>query len=396
MFDSEKLVKEVNTRGKDWSQLEKARYIYIQLGKYYVYDHRFVSTEKLSERKRIANLDIKDIVDNKIVCVSAAKIYTNLLGQCGIDAKTVFIAPDEKDPKDVGHAYTKVIIDGKEGPAGLIKDLSNIKAGFKTEDFLKEIKEEQVEQEKERLRKLGLSEDRINEEIEKRRACILELSQDELRKIDEKIGYTQDGKYLDDIFDEIKEEFSKMMDDPKFSDLPKESIIAYQIDFITKRMQENKLPIIGKNDYFKKAIDICIGNKNIEEYFSKNTITCFSKDGKMEIFHVFDEKDQEQINNRMVYLIDGEGIRPITQEEIVEKLDSGMTVFSKTKRVEYTNILENRKSENEKETTKKRSIFDDIKQIASDEEVMKQMEEVTNRHKTYEKNIKESEFVRGE
>ena len=116
----------------------------------------------------------------------------------------------------------------------------------------------------------------------------------------------------------------------------------------------------------------------------------------MEIFHVFDAKDQEQMNNRMVYLIDGEGIRPITQEEIVEKLDSGMTVFSKTKRVEYTSILENRKSENEKETTKKRSIFDDIKQIASDEEVMKQMEEVTNRHKTYEKNIKESEFVRGE
>ena len=398
MFDTEKLVNEVNTRYKDWSQLEKARYIYIQLGKYYVYDHRFVSAEKLSERKRIANKDIKDLVDNKIVCISAAKLYTKLLNDCEIDAKTVKIEPDKNDPKDVGHAYTKIIIDGKEGSVGIINDLTNIKAGFRTEDFLKEIPEERVNEEKEKLRNQGISEEKINRIVEERRSKILELSKDELKVIDDKIGYTQDGKYLNDIFDEIKEEFSKLNDDPNFNKLQKESLIAYQINFITKRMQQNKLPCIGKNDYFKKAMNICIGDKNIDEYFDKNTITCF-ENGKMKIFHVFDAKNQEQENNRFVYLVDDNGVSPISQEEISQKLDNGMEIFSKTKKEKYTNILRdtNKQKDNSKnDNNKKKSIFDDIKQIAEDKEVMKQMEKVTKIHETYEKNIKESEYVRGE
>ena len=79
-------------------------------------------------------------------------------------------------------------------------------------------------------------------------------------------------------------------------------------------------------------MNICIGDKNIDEYFDKNTITCF-ENGKMKIFHVFDAKNQEQENNRFVYLVDDNGVSPISQEEISKKLDNGMEIFSKTKNI---------------------------------------------------------------
>ena len=173
-IDYDKLLKSI-PEGLD--QIEVARFLYIELGKYFIYDPDFVNATDIETRRTIANRDINEIKNNRVVCISLSKIYIELLRRCGIKAEIVYIPPDPNDPNDVGHANVRIDIGGKTGSVSLINDLTNIKVGLKTEHFLPELTEEQIRTAKER----GLL-DKI--------VTVLALNDSELRKIDDKIGYT--------------------------------------------------------------------------------------------------------------------------------------------------------------------------------------------------------------
>lgn len=144
------------------SQIEKARYIYIQLGKYFSYDERYITSQSDEEKREIFDRDISDIVDDRVVCTSLSRIYENLLNRVGIKAKTVLI-PGER----LGHAFTELEIDGNKYFTGLIRDLMRIKTGFKTKEFMID------------------NPDRFGEDSE-----YTVLSDEDLKSIDDKIGYT--------------------------------------------------------------------------------------------------------------------------------------------------------------------------------------------------------------
>ena len=116
---------------KELNQIEMARYIYIQLGKYFLYDEKYITSESDEEKREIFDRDIEDIENDKVVCTSLSRIYERLLMRVGINAKTVLI-PGER----LGHAFTELEIDGKKYFTGLIRDLMNIKTGFKTNEFM--------------------------------------------------------------------------------------------------------------------------------------------------------------------------------------------------------------------------------------------------------------------
>lgn len=147
---------------KNLTQIEKARYIYIQLGKYFSYDERYITSESDNEKREIFDRDIEDIENDKVVCTSLSRIYENLLNRAGITSKTVLI-PGER----LGHAFTELEIDGKKYFTGLIRDLMNIKTGFKTNEFMID------------------NPDRFGDDSE-----YVVLSEEELKSIDDKIGYT--------------------------------------------------------------------------------------------------------------------------------------------------------------------------------------------------------------
>ena len=109
-----------------------------------------------------------------MVCSSLSEIYVNLLKRCGINAEVQYISADKNKSNDVGHAFVRLYVDGKVDSADLIRDLTNIKVGFKTEYFLPKLTEEEIK-EKGRLEDLK---------------HYLFVDEDEIRKIDEKIGYT--------------------------------------------------------------------------------------------------------------------------------------------------------------------------------------------------------------
>ena len=144
---------------KGLTQIEKARYIYIQLGKIFSYDERYITSESEEEKKQIFNKKIEDVIDNKVVCTSLSKIYENMLNRVGIKSKTVFLQGER-----LGHAITELEIDEKEYFTDLTHDLMNIKTGLKTNEFM-----------------IGKPENNQKYEI---------ITEEELKKIDDKLEYT--------------------------------------------------------------------------------------------------------------------------------------------------------------------------------------------------------------
>ena len=158
------------------TQIEKARYIYVQLGKYFSYDERYITSQSNEEKKEIFDRNMEDIVDDKVVCTSLSKIYENLLNRVGIKAKTVLI-PEER----LGHAFTELEIDGNKYFTGLIRDLMRIKTGFKTKEFMID------------------NPDRFGEDSE-----YTALSKEELKRIDDKIGYTYNRHVYGRLYKDVK------------------------------------------------------------------------------------------------------------------------------------------------------------------------------------------------
>ena len=158
-IDYDKIIEDIQ---KELNQIEMARYIYIQLGKYFSYDEKYITSESDEKKREIFDRDIEDIENDKVVCTSLSRIYERLLKRVGINAKTVLI-PGER----LGHAFTEIEIDGKKYFTGLIRDLMNIKTGFKTNEFMID------------------NPYRFGEASE-----FTALSDEELKKIDDKIGYT--------------------------------------------------------------------------------------------------------------------------------------------------------------------------------------------------------------
>ncbi len=158
-IDYDKIIEDMP---KELNQIEMVRYIYIQLGKYFSYDEKYITSESDEKKREIFDRDIEDIENDKVVCTSLSRIYERLLKRVGINAKTVLI-PGER----LGHAFTEIEIDGRKYFTGLVRDLMRIKTGFKTNEFMID------------------DPDRFGEDSE-----FTALSDEELKKIDDKIGYT--------------------------------------------------------------------------------------------------------------------------------------------------------------------------------------------------------------
>lgn len=154
------------------TQVEKARYIYIQLGKYFSYDEQYIISNSEKEKREIFDRDIEDIVNDKVVCTSLSRIYENLLNSIGINAKTRLVKGER-----LGHAYTEIELDGEKYKADLIHDLMHIKTGFKTKHFMP---------------------------IDEKNLSYSHIQEETLKEIDDKIGYTYMRYVYGRIYGKVK------------------------------------------------------------------------------------------------------------------------------------------------------------------------------------------------
>ena len=157
------------------TQMEQARYIYLQLGKLFTFDEKYWLGNSKTRRmiyksaKRIHTP--KDLKNNKVICVSLTNTYNSLLQRIGIEAEAVHAEDDL-------HVYSIFKIDGVEYEADLQRDMKFIQAHRKTRLF-------------------GREPDYSTRKL---------ISDEQMQEMDEKFGYTYEGdEYLAILIDRLRD-----------------------------------------------------------------------------------------------------------------------------------------------------------------------------------------------
>ena len=196
------------------------RYLYLELGKIYRRDTRFFyGTDE--EKERIYNRDF-DIngEDIDIICKSIGKdIYVKVFEQAGIKARCV----NKKTKSSFPHI--DIIASPDDGKnwyyMNPLDDLYRIQGGLKTQRY-------------------GSRTSKYN--------GLAYYTDEELRKMDNELGYTFKGMYMDEFFEAIKDEFmNKAKIKPHilevhpnltYKELNKDYYLEYKIDFIMQHVAD--------------------------------------------------------------------------------------------------------------------------------------------------------------
>ena len=174
-----------------WPNIYKIRYIYLELGKYLSKDTDFFFScdNKLAEYGMTYD-QIKEAYESKtgnnykVICRSACEILKYILNKAGIKAEVIkqINKPINVNIKDkellINHYFLAAHDNDKTYFMTLASDLPFIKEGMKTKLFANDIPYKRINQDGE--------EEQI---YEGNKINNVVLTDDELRKIDEKIGY---------------------------------------------------------------------------------------------------------------------------------------------------------------------------------------------------------------
>ena len=277
------------------SELEKMRYIHIELGKLLKYDMNYSAIDRYAvmskiRRDKILDRDVSDLehVSPYQVCKGLSEIYSQLLNEAGINSEVVETG---KDP--FKHYYT-VIHTKEEGD--LVQDfvhfdeLFRIKMGFEPRGIMT----------KELLLAMG---DRNSTDSERAHAKLMnEKLQSKFNDIDKKLGYANDEKYFE-------EEYLQ-----SFSNLPFEE----KLDFIFSQ----DIADVGLQDAYIGIRQMIKG--------------VFGREGRKIKESFFAKEDYDSVDIKGVYSVDLNGetkrylmekdkpFREVSEEEIVEIIDSGL------------------------------------------------------------------------
>ena len=203
-----------------WSIVEKAKYLYEQIGKNTSYDERFAYGDDAELMHKIfyRDIDIRKDEDTRIVCNTANKIYLQLLQELKIKAKLVYKNPvvERKIPvKDVALIFWDE--NGNKYFTNIAGDIENCKFGLRTAFF-------------------GIKKNLYEEAQD-----VSEISNAEQKEIDLKIGAIK-RDYNDIVFKLLAREVKDTNNFMKFlrgegidtSKLSKEDILKEKLHYINK------------------------------------------------------------------------------------------------------------------------------------------------------------------
>lgn len=242
LISSSKIDTVINNMSQDVSQIEKAYYIYLELGKIINANPQFVFASKEEKKERY-----NDVIDSKYcgICKSISELYVSILKdkRIGISAESVKEYPESS----ITHVDTILKIDGKNYITNLISDLSRIKTSRRVNSFCFDLsrpgKNQLLNEENESyLKKLELHYGKIDS-----------LTRQDIEKLDKKLGYSffipetskvdERGFYTEDIIDLLKKEMDNKESFKKYvlhdKDVLKEELLKYKLDYIFENI--NKL-----------------------------------------------------------------------------------------------------------------------------------------------------------
>ena len=217
-IDLNKIINEMYQKfGEELTELEKARYLYIELGKLLRYNLNYLTYYKRKKEDiYFETVNFDDIQTNAQTCVQMSDIYVEILKRVGIQATTQKDINSKTD-YNMPHKYTVVnLSDGRTIIADLVYDLPFIQLDMKTENF-------------------GTNSENGAKVI---------LSEDEIKSLDDRIDYTceiseNERVYTETFLEMIKNE----LNDPQImqeyvrdiydgEEYKAENLIIYKFDLI--------------------------------------------------------------------------------------------------------------------------------------------------------------------
>lgn len=248
LIADEKIENIIDNIPENLSQLEKAYYVYIELGKILKEDPNFVFRDEIGKN---ANYNKK--IDKRFygICKSMSELYVSVLKdkRIGIEAECV----NRHIGSPISHIDTILKIDGKTYICNLISDLARIKSSRRINSFCFDLERSTDAWDIEYLKRLKNYYGKITS-----------LSREEIEKLDKKIKYSyfvpgimkedERGIYSDDTIDMI----SKEMQNPELlkeyvfygKDIPKEKQLKYKMDYFFENVGKI-LHLQGESGYIE-------------------------------------------------------------------------------------------------------------------------------------------------
>ena len=313
MSKLEKYIEEVKRKTEGYSDIEKLRYVYLDLGKRFAFDLNF-SFGNSRRKKEIYDHSgfqeelEKSMEDNTIICKSISYIYEYIVKQLGIKAESI-IAPE--DYRKYPHMYNIIATkEDKKYKFDLQEDMRYIKANMRTKHFGEAIDEEQdlvtrkeLENIDRKLQYINKDQYYTDEYLE-----LIKLNMQMFENLEEKAEF---------VFNNLDAYVNKNM---KYADRRwrMEDIIGtdYQEGLIFSKEDKKKINIV---DCYKKIngekkykLGITVAKKNgIDVYMFSEEMNSFEK--------LTLEQFAEQVENGLVNIQGIQGLKAILRNRKEEK-----------------------------------------------------------------------------
>lgn len=328
---------------KDLTDIEKLRYAYLRCGQILSYDRDYLydkinddnGYEKYNKEIDILKLE-EEKQDNKL------KVTCKQMSE--LNVKTVNNIFGREIAKEIGykkgtqnHVAVLVQLDGNYYFMDLYNDIYRIQKGLTTKYFAPSQKNLKIQ------RKRYYSIDKSLKKVKCK-----SISQNELKRMDEKLGYIKFGMYMDDVILKLREKmqdkdsWKKYIEDYENIDKKnkKDAIFRWKIDFLFRYIKNN----IQDEDKLEEI--------EIERYFKKIYYTILTreekKNNKLNTIHIHYNKKPSilfRIDNKReklyyMYNNDENGFNKVSYNELIK--------MRKNKEITYDYILH--KTPNDQET----------------------------------------------
>ena len=232
----------INNMPQNISQIEKAYYIYLELGKIVSESPQFVFTNREGKERHY-----NDVIDSEYygICKSISELYVSILRdkRIGISADLVKKYPESP----ITHIDTILKIDEKNYITNLISDLSRIKTSRRVNSFCfnlsRPVNDPILKEENESYLK----------NLEHYYGKIDSLTRRDIEQLDKKLGYSffipkiskedERGLYTEDTIELLRKDMNNQELFKKYvlhdKDVSEEELLKYKLDYIFENI--NKL-----------------------------------------------------------------------------------------------------------------------------------------------------------
>lgn len=273
------------------TQIEQARYIYLQLGKLFTFDEKYwlgnSKTRKMIYKSARKIHTPKDLKSNKVICVSLTNTYNGLLQRMGIEAEAVHAEDDL-------HVYSIFKIDGVEYEADLQRDMKFIQAHRKTRLF-------------------GREPDYSTRKL---------ISDEQMQEMDEKFGYTYEGdENLYILINRLKEKLKQ------FSSVGKKT--EYALKQIGQFEEDSDMGFVEKMLYYEMILPDVLNEKEAKKIQIMDMYV--ENDGERKYTCCISANNEKNSYERFIYSEKTGTFLPIDERDLIKLMDEGLRTVGNKK-----------------------------------------------------------------